>query len=533
MKRICKVIAVLLVAAVLFTGCNPAAFRQWVQGMLGQSYVPFSQMEYQRPDMGEFRDQLQVCIQGAGADTKIDTLMEKVYDFYDIYYRFQTNYKLANIYYYKDLTDVYWADEYTYCLENSSEITAGMDQLLYALAKSSLKQQLEAEEYFGAGFFDSYSGESLWDEAFTALMEQEMKLQNEYDALSAKALEYPYHSDAFYEEIGVKMEELLVQLVLIRQKIAKQAGYEDYLQFAYDYYYDRDYTPAQAMAYLDDVRTELAQLYVELPVSAWDAMDETWTEDQMFAYAESMANNMGGLTANAFAVLKEGGYYDITYSPNKYNASYETYLEYYYVPFIFVNPRGDGSDPLTFVHEFGHFCNDYASTGTLCSIDVAEVFSQGMEYLSLYYADGGEQFEKMVLANSLSIFVEQAIYSNFEHQLYRMEDPTVEKVRALYLDIAEDYGLGTMSVDSQEYVSIAHLYIAPVYMLSYVLSNDVAMQIYQAEEAASGAGKQLLENNLDTKAVTLMAFVGAAGLTDPFTEGRLAQLRETFEKVLG
>ena len=34
-------------------------------------------------------------------------------------------------YYYQDLTDSYWADEYTFCVENVAEIDAGMDQLLY------------------------------------------------------------------------------------------------------------------------------------------------------------------------------------------------------------------------------------------------------------------------------------------------------------------------------------------------------------------------------------------------------------------
>ena len=533
MKRICKVIAVLLAAAMLFTGCNPASFRKWVQGMLGQSYVPFSQMEYTRPDMTQFRSQLDTCLQGAESDTNVQVLMEKVYDLYDSYYRFYTNYKLANIYYYKDLTDTYWAEEYAFCMETSAEVDAGMDQLLYALAKSSLKPQLEAEAYFGAGYFDAYTGQSLWDETFTELMTQEMKLQNEYDALSAQALEYPYYTEAFYEDIGLKMEQVLIDLVKVRREIAKQAGYDDYLQFAYEFYYAREYTPAQAMTYMENVQDELVELYTDIPADAWDARYETWTQEQMFAYVQSAADNMGGLVSNAFAVLKEGGYYDIAYSPNKYNASFETYLQSYYVPFIFVNPQGNGSDPMTFAHEFGHFCTDYAATGTVCSIDVAEVFSQGMEYMSLFYADGGGQLKEMTMANSLSTFVEQSAYSSFEHQLYLMEELTVENVRELYEQTAKDYGFEMWNLDAREYISIAHLYIAPVYMVSYVLSNDVAMQIYEAEEASSGGGRQLMENNLATEEQSLVSFVRSAGLTDPFAEGRLAQLRETFEKVLG
>ena len=144
MKRFCKLVAVLLVVALLFTGCNPVMFREWIQSLMGQNFVPFSEMEYTRPDMTEFRNQLKECTDGAKTDTKVSVLMDKVYELYDAYYRFYTNYKLANIYYYKDLKDIYWSQEYTYCLEKSAEVDAGMDQLLYALAKSPLKSQLEA-----------------------------------------------------------------------------------------------------------------------------------------------------------------------------------------------------------------------------------------------------------------------------------------------------------------------------------------------------------------------------------------------------
>ncbi|MBQ8769467.1 MAG: hypothetical protein IJZ15_07510 [Oscillospiraceae bacterium] len=533
MKRSLKLIALVLVAAMLLTGCSPVAFRQWVQGLLGQQLVSFAEMEYTRPDMEEFRTQLDVCIRGAKTDIRAKTLMDKVFTLYDLYYRFYTNYKLANIHYYKDLTDTYWADEYTYCLENTAEVDAGMDKLLYALAQSPLKEKLEAEEYFGADFFDAYTGQSLWDETFTELMAQEMKLQNEYDALSAQALEFPYYSEAFYDSVGLQMEQLLIELVALRQKIARQAGYDDYLQFAYDFYYDRDYTPAQAMAYMEDVRDELVVLYTNIPDDVWKPRYQTWTQEEMFSYVESSANAMGGIIADAFYLLEEGGYYDISYSPNKYNASFETYLQYYYVPFIFVNPQGDSTDPLIFAHEFGHFCNDYAATGTVCGIDVSEVFSQGMEYLSLFYGENGEVLKKMKLAGSLSTFVEQSAYANFEHQLYLLEEPTVENVRALYAKNAEDYGFEAWRFDSREYVTISHLYIAPMYMVSYVLSNDLAMQIYQAEEAQAGSGKALLADNLATEEVSLTAFVKSAGFADPFAEGRVAQLRKTFEKVLG
>lgn len=540
MKRaFIKIVALCLMVVLLFTGCNSLAFGMFLdalgQGLLGGQYTTFSNMEYTRPDLDEFDTLLDACLKGAKEDTKVETLMEKVFALYDCYYRYSTNYSLANIHYYLDMSDTYWEKEYTFCAENGAQVDAGMDQLFYALAKSSLKEQLEAEEYFGDGFFDEYSGESIWDETFTALMEQQTQLQNEYDALCAEAMEEDYYSDAFFNGTGAEMAELFVELVALRNQIAEHAGYEDFLDFAYDFYYKRDYTPDQAIGYMEDVQEQLVELYLDIPSDVWDPVYEKCTESQMYAYVKNCANNMGGTVADAFALMEEGGYYDISYGANKYNASFEVFLPYYYVPFVFVNPTGTGQDPLTFAHEFGHFCNDYASAGQVSGIDVAEIFSQSMEYLSLFYGEDTKDLEKMKMADSLAVFVEQSAYASFEHQVYRMDEKelTVENVQALFEQIGTDYGFTNFGWDSRSYVLINHFFIAPVYVISYVVSNDAAMQIYQAESKEKDAGLALFENNLATQEPTFLAFMESAGLQNPFAAGRVAQLRETFEKVLG
>lgn len=540
MKRMyIKLAALCLIVALLFTGCSGMALgsliHSFAQILMNGHYVPFSEMEYTRPDLAEFQEKLDACMAGAKTDTDVEELMEKVYDVYDVYHRFYTNYSLANIYYYKDLTDIYWNEEYTFCTENSAQVDAGMDQLLYALAGSDLKAKLETDDYFGAGFFDDYVGESIWDETFTQLMAQEAQLQNEYDELSAKALDMDYYSDEFFAGVGTQMAELFVELVALRQKIAAYAGYDNYLQFAYEFYYYRDYTPEQAMGYLEDVKEELVDLYMNIPSDVWDPMYTQCSESEIFSYVENCANAMGATVADAFELLKDGGYYDISYGENKYNASFEVFLSYYAVPFVFMSPQGNGRDPLTFAHEFGHFCNDYASGGRAAGIDVAEVFSQGMEYLSLFYSEDTQDLERMKMADSLSVFVEQAAYASFEHQVYLLDEKelTVENVQKLYEQTGAAYGFNKWGWDSRDYVRITHFFIAPVYIISYVVSNDAAMQIYQAEQAAKGEGLKLFESNLATQEATFLAFVQSAGLTNPFEKGRVAQLRETFEKVLG
>jgi oligoendopeptidase F len=189
---------------------------------------------------------------------------------------------------------------------------------------------------------------------------------------------------------------------------------------------------------------------------------------------------------------------------------------------------------LTFAHEFGHFCNDYASQGTMVGMDVAEVFSQSMEYLSLSYSENGKSLEKMKMANSLRLFVEQAAYALFELRVYELEgeDLTAENVYAIYEQTGTQFGFGSWGWDSRDFVMIDHFFSAPQYIISYVLSNDLAFQIYQLEQEQTGAGLQLFEESLDTQQVSLLAFAQEAGLKSPFEPGRLQTVRETMEGCL-
>lgn len=533
-----KIIAVCLILALLLCGCSASAMQnilQYVGTLLGYPTVTaFEDMAYIRPDMDAFRQQLDDCMEAAQTETKVNKLMDKIYTLYGTYYDFHTACALSNIHYCQDLTDTYWEEEYNFCTENSAEVDAGMDQLLYALADCSLKDALEQEDFFGEGFFDEYQGDSIWDDTFTELMNQEAGLESEYYALSAQALDADYYSDAYFNTYGAQMAELFVELVALRQKIAAYAGYDSYLQFAYDFYYYRDYTPAQAQQFLDDIQRELVPLYTNLSYDVWSPYYDSCPESDTFAYVEECAAAMGGTVGEAFQLLKEANLYDIAYSENKYDASFEVYLMSYGEPFIFLNASQSARDKLTFAHEFGHFCNDYASGGSMVGVDVAEIFSQSMELLSLFYCENTADLERVKLADSLCTFVEQSAYASFEQQVYSLEgeELTVENVQALYEQVGTAYGFTSWNWDSRDYVMITHFFTNPMYIVSYVVSNDAALQIYQLEKAESGTGAKLFQDSLSTEEGYFLAFVEAAGLQNPFEKGRAAEIRKTMEAVL-
>ncbi len=536
-RRIAKLVALLMTLAMLLSGCQMVNWPN-AGGLSDLMATPFDQMEYTRPDMDALRQALEECMAASETATNAVALQEKIVNEFDAkYYSFYTNYNLASIYYFKDMTDTYWETEYNYCLQNSAEVDAAVEELYDTLADCPLKEELEKLPYFGEGFFDAYEGESIWDDEFVALLDREAELESQYYQLSEEAQSAPYYSEAFFQTYGTQMAELFVELIEVRQAQATHAGYDSYQEFAYDFHHSRDYTPEQGELYLEQVSQELTPLYRRLVGNSYDVYEKASvfsSEKSTYAYVKGCAKEMGGTFEKAFQRMERDGLYDISYGEDKYDASFEVYLLDYSAPYVFVNPRMNQWDKLTFAHEFGHFCSDYASYGSVVGVDVAEVFSQGMEYLSLCYNTDGSDLAKIKMVDCLSLHVEQSAYALFEHRVYDLEgeELTVENVQAVYEEIGMAFGFDMWDWDSRDYVLISHFFTEPLYVISYVVSNDGAFQIYQMELAEPGKGLALLEESLDTESYSLLAFFEEAGLTNPFTPGRVATVADTLEDII-
>ncbi len=527
MKRIYKVlIALCLVVCLLFTGCGMVDFGGFFDRFLNMASGPaaFSEMEYTRPDMDAYEQALEKVLQEAEKQKNLNKLVSAINDFYAQYDAFYTGYALSNIHYSKDLRDTYWEEEYNFCMENTAQVDAGIDSLFRALAKSPLREELEGDDYFGEGFFDKYEGESLYDDYFKGLLTQEAQLEARYYALSGE--------DAYDRE---GLETLYIDLVRVRQDMAEYAGYESYPEFAYAFDYGRDYTVQQATSYLADIRAELVPLYRELQTNRlWNRGYQPAPTFMAVQHVKSLAEGVGGQVLEAYTVMEEKGLYDIAYSQYKANTSFEIFIRSYYTPYIFMNSTQTTLDQLTFAHEFGHFCADYISMGSGAGVDVAEVFSQGMEYLSLFYMEDEQlipSMQKLKLGLSIATYAEQAAYASFELQVYGLEDEalTTENVQKLFEDTLAAYGMNT--ADSLIYADIPHLYIAPMYVISYTVSNDMALQFYILEQEETGAGAARLLENITTMQTGIQAFAAEAGLTSPFADGWIQTVKETLEKV--
>lgn len=539
MKKRMSLICLLLAFSMLLCACNFGVrdfYRDLLMEAIGSDNigkVSYSDMEYTRPDMIALEKTVTNSCEIARTSSDIDEVLDAVYTYYDSYDGFYTNMNLAYLKYCADLRDVYWEKEYNYCAENAGTVDAGLEELYYALADSPIREELEGEAYFGAGFFDAYEGENVWDDTFLGLLEEETQLVNQYyELIEQQEMEDP---EAFYTASYEEMAQLLVDLVAKRQEIAAYMGYDSYVDFAYGFYYYRDYTPAQAMELTEIIRQELVEPYRAMSEGDyWAPAEKFCTQSQMNEYMKVCADAMGGDVKEAYARMQNNGLWNTEPGEYKLNTSFEVFLVNYQSPFVFVNPTETDYDKLVLAHEFGHFVHDFVCGGTYASADVAEVLSQGMEYMSLCYGENTQALARMKAAETLSVYVEQAAYAAFEHQLYELpsEALTVENVHALYRQVGLDFGFDTWEWDSRDFVLVNHYYTDPMYIISYVVSNDIAFQLYQLELEQPGAGLEKYQQMLFTNESWFCTFVEDMGMELPFDVERIRAAGETLQEIM-
>ena len=548
-KRNHLAIAALICAlSLLLSGCNLWSMPEDTRSTLSatkpvfsrhQGVPDFSEMIYVRPDLDQYTAAVQsICAKAAEEGADAEALTDSVLDLYDLYDEFYTMETLANIHYCLNLRDDTYETEYNYCLEQESVIEQGLEDVYRTLAASPLRQELESEDYFGAGFFDSYDGDSFWTQELSDLMDRENELVSQSYAAMGDLSDLDPYSEDYYTQGQSTLGPLLVELVKVRRELADYLGYDSYGDFAFDYYYSRDYSLSQAEDYLERIRQELTPLYRELNGSDFWYTAYGNSDPDCLSYLASVTEAVGGKLRSAYTLMTTKHLYDITPGTYKYNGSFEVYLTSYSAPFVLLNPAENVTDCLSLAHEFGHFANDYFSQGSSYTTDVAEIFSQGLEYLSLCYAPEDtpelDTLRRLKLADSLNTYVEQTAYAKFECELYAMdpEELTSDSINDLYNEICRDYGFDSWNWQEGDWFTVTHFFTSPYYIMSYVTSNDAAMQLYEMELQERGAGLDIYTEYLSGGQPQFMAFLQEARLQSPFEVIRLKQVRNTLETGL-
>ena len=252
---------------------------------------------------------------------------------------------------------------------------------------------------------------------------------------------------------------------------------------------------------------------------------------------DAVAGQIGGQVKEAFDFMSRYGLYDVSVSTKKVAMSFQSYLSDYEAPFLFLNPYGDTEDILTLSHEFGHYVDAYVNYDAYETIDVSEIFSQAMEYLTLsrlesaMEAEEAENVVRMKMLDTLELYVQQASFAEFESRVYALgaDALSAEVLNDLSLELAREYGYyeeGYEEYYAMSWCDIPHFFEMPFYVITYPVSNDIAMQIYALEEEQSGQGLEKYMEILDRDYEYFMDAVSTGGFESPFAPGRIESVAD-------
>lgn len=523
--------------------------------------VAFEDMEYTRPDAAALckaLGELEKLVKNGGSFDEVGAAFEAAYSDYSL---FNTMDSLSYIRHTIDLNDEYYETENNWCEEQSPLIEQALEKCYIAMGQSDLRDRLE-EEYFTEDFFDFYDENQIYsNDRVVKLMQKDNDLQAQYMALQSdqtiewngeevlyediigdESLDYDSYLMAYqlyYNKYNPQVGEIFAEMIRTRNEIARELGYDTFADFAYSYYYDRDYTPEEAEDYLSDIAAELAPMYF---YAVYGAQSTTpCSTDEVLDLFEKTVYRFGGEFATSYEFMQAYDLMDITDSSSKMPGSYVTYLSSYQMPFLYVSPTGKLDDLLTCCHEFGHFVDGFVNCNGTSSIDCNEIFSQGLEFLSLSRAElDDDECEALTIskvADSLMTFVSQAAYAEFELRAYALPDDQLntEGLNALFLECMEEFGqsyTGMEDIIAPGWIDIQHFLIAPYYVISYCVSNDAALQIFQLEEE-NGTGLETYRALMSTSSGnTILALLEENGMESPFEPGRVEELADFFEDYL-
>lgn len=519
--------------------------------------VPFSEMEYARPDSDGIIATMDDVIQLISENSEsYDGQLKQMKAVNNDYYAIQTMYTLATIKNSQDVTDQFFADEVAFYADFIPVYRQKLEELFVACAQSVHKEEFEMD-YFGENGLDDYMDGGIITDESVDLSQYTQSLSNDYlneaadptimfkgeetslsELLTDESLTQQdrlYILNAYYSKYNKLFGEMYVEIVKSNMLYAEELGYDSYADYVYESF-QRDYTPEEAAEYMDDIKEYMVPLYVQLNQDGWyNSQYDSFTcsEDELIGDMQSITSAMGGKISKIFNYMQEYELLDATASSVKQQMSYTTYIQNYDAPFIFINPAGDSSDILTVMHEFGHFVEQYINYGYSSGLDSDETASQAMEYLTLSYLDSCltpaemNKIQRNKLLDTLDVFIYQGYYNEFETQVYSLdyEDVTLENINRIAEECAEEFGLSELEpfkgYYSVSWVEVPHLFESPFYIISYCVSCDVALQVYELAETDIEKGVDAYYNLVDWDwEMSFVENLERAGFESPFAEGR-------------
>mgnify|MGYP003582942069 CR=1 FL=1 len=497
-----------------------------------------------------------------------------------------------------DTTDPKLEEAFNYfCLEIEPKLKPYNNRLQQKLIDCPFTKELDHNQYFPL-LRQIENALSLYREENVALEAQLSVLQQQYGVLSSKmtvtvndevytlqqAAKFLQEPDRkLREEVFVKVNErrlvdreeldqLFDQLLVLRQQIAENAGFDNYRDYKFRALGRFDYTPEDCYNFHEAIKTHILPLQERLlehrrkqlglevlrPYDV-DAVPENEQPLKPFTNGTEMLHKSIDVFSKlhpyfgaCLEVMQGMQRLDLDSRIGKAPGGYNCPLAETGVPFIFMNAVGTINDVITMMHEGGHAIHSFQSHHLPLSafkeypMEIAELASMSMELFSMDHWDvflpeaadllkaKQEELERVI-----DVLPWIATIDKFQHWIYTHPGHSVAERTAAWKEIFMEFAPKNIDRNGLEQYFEAnwqrqlHLYEVPFYYIEYGIAQLGAVAMWRQYKALP---QETLQRYLDALALgytkTLPELYQTAGIRFSFDAEYIQELKGFLETEL-
>ncbi len=559
--------------------------------------LPVKSKEMQDWKWSEYEPFFEYLLEQEISETNIDSWMKYWSDFSELIGEVGTDVYVSTT---VDTTDEKAKKRFNTFLEDISENASTKNQ---ALKKKLLDSGIIPDD-FDIPLRGIKSEVNLFCEENLPLQTKDSKLSKEYDAIiGAQTVEWEGKEVTITQLAPVlletdrerrekawrlaaerrlkdreKINEIWQKILEVRIKIAKNAGYDNYRSWRWEYLKRFDYTPEDCLNFHEGIENVIMpfvnklikerkrQLGVDV-LKPWDLsvdplnrapltpfVNASELEDKCHNIFEAVDSDLG----NHFNIMRKEKLLDLANRKGKAPGGYCT--EYYHrrLPFIFMNAVGTHSDVQTMLHEGGHafhvFESDklpYASQRDV-GMEFAEVASMAMELLAspyltkehggFYEIDQAKRARIEHLEKIIMFWPYMAVVDAFQHWAYTNPEDAMNPINcdAEWTKLWKRFQTFD-DLDSSEFDDVIatgwhnklHIYHVPFYYVEYGMAQLGAIQVWSNALNDQKKAVEMYRNALSKGGnATLPELFNAAGAKFSFNEEMLSNAVDLIDKQI-
>ena len=455
-----------------------------------------------------------------------------------------------------------------------------LDQEKYRIYLRSVKKQIEIFREDNIPLFTTMEEKQQEYGAISAKMSIEVdgeKMTMQKAALLLKSTDRAKREE-IYNKISSRrlqdekvLDDLFDELIALRQKIAKNADFDNYRDYMFAAMGRFDYTPKDCFNFHDAIAKEIVPIINSFEqkrknklgnesYKPWDtAVDVDGLPPlkpfdggtELTDLSIECFNRLRPYFGECLSTMKAMRHLDLESKNGKAPGGFMYPLYEIGVPFIYMNAVGSQRDLVTMVHEGGHAVHSFLSRDLSLTefkstpSEVAELASMAMELLSmdhwdLFYDDAAnlkraklEQLEK-----ALETLPWVASIDKFQHWIYTNEH-TAKQRKEKWLSISDELGnqiidwQGNENVHANLWQKQLHLYEVPFYYIEYGMAQLGAIAMWRSYK---DLGEKGLDNYMNALKLGYTKTIGeiyeTAGIKFDFSASYVKELADFIKNEL-